>query len=99
MKSKILIIVYVPMIEKEYDMYIPVVKKIGTVKNLIIKIVEEESEGTFINDNTKKLYDKLSGELLDDNQFVKGSIIKNGSKLILYWVRKWKYANNSYKKR
>ncbi len=84
MKSKILIIVYVPMIEKEYDMYIPVVKKIGTVKNLIIKIVEEESEGTFINDNTKKLYDKLSGELLDDNQFVKGSIIKNGSKLILY---------------
>ena len=40
MKNKILIIVYVPMIEEEYDIYIPVVKKVGTVKNLIIKIIK-----------------------------------------------------------
>ena len=40
MQNKILVIVYVPMIEKEFDIYIPTVKKIGTIKNLIIKIVE-----------------------------------------------------------
>ena len=39
---------------------------------------------TFIDDNCKKLYDKLTGELIDDNQFVRKSTIKNGSKLILY---------------
>ena len=84
MQNKILVIVYVPMIEREFDVYIPIVKKVGTVKNLIIKIVEENSDGIFVNDNTKHLYDKLSGEKIDDQLFVKESIIKNGSKLILY---------------
>ena len=84
MKNKILVIVYVPLIEKEFDMYIPIVKKVGTVKNLIIKIVEDGSEGTFVNDNCKNLYDKLTGEKIDDQLFVKDSLIKNGSKLILY---------------
>ena len=84
MKNKLLVIVYVPLIEKELDVYIPIVKKVGTVKNLIIKVVEESSEGTFVNDGCKNLYDKLTGNKIDDNQFVKESIIKNGSKLILY---------------
>ncbi len=84
MKSKILVIIYVPLIEKEFDMYIPVVKKVGTIKNLIIKIVEEESEGIFVNDNCKSLYDKITGEKIDDQIYVKESSIKNGSKLILY---------------
>ena len=84
MQNKILVIVYVPMIEREFDVYIPIVKKVGTVKNLIIKIVEENSDGIFVNDNCKNLYDKLSGEKIDDQLFVKESIIKNGSKLILY---------------
>ena len=84
MKNKLLVIVYVPLIEKEFDMYIPSVKRVGSIKNLIIKIVEEDSDGTFVSDGTKNLYDKLSGNKIDDNQFVKESIIKNGSKLILY---------------
>ncbi len=84
MKNKVYIMVYVPIIEKEFDIYIPIVKKVGTVKNLIIKIVEEASEGTFINDNCKYLYDKFTGEKINDEEFVKNSIIKNGSKLILY---------------
>lgn len=84
MNNKLYVIVYVPLIEKEFDLYIPIVKKVGTVKNLIIKIVEDGSEGTFVNDNCKNLYDKLTGEKIDDQLFVKDSLIKNGSKLILY---------------
>lgn len=84
MKNKILVIVYVPLIELEFNIYIPLVKKVGTIKNLIIKIVEESSDGTFINDGCKSLYDKLTGEQIDDNQFVKNSNIKNGTKLVLY---------------
>ncbi len=84
MKNKMLVIVYVPLIEKEFDVYIPIVKKVGTVKNLIIKIVEEVSEGTFVDDGCKRLYDKLTGELCDEQQFVKFSNIRNGSKLVLY---------------
>ena len=84
MKNKILVLVYVPIIEKEFNIYIPLAKKVGTIKNLIIKIVEENSDGVFKNDNCKYLYDKISGEQIDDNLFVKNSIIENGTKLILY---------------
>ncbi len=84
MKGKILVIVYVPLIEKDFDIYIPTIKKVGTIKNLIIKVVEEQSEGTFVNDGCKNLYDKLTGEKIDDQLFVRYSNIKNGSKLVLY---------------
>ena len=84
MKNKILVIVYVPMLEKSFDIYIPIVKKVGTIKNLIIKIIEESSEGIFINDNCKYLYDKNTGEIIDDDQYVKNSGLQNGTKLILY---------------
>lgn len=76
--------VYVPLIDKEFDVYIPTVKKIGTVKNLIIKMIEENSDGVFVNDGCKFLYDKITGEKQDDNQFVRYSNIKNGTKLVLY---------------
>ena len=34
-KNKILIELSIPLIEKNYDLYIPINKKIGTVKKLI----------------------------------------------------------------
>ena len=84
MKSKILVLVYVPMLEKVFDIYIPVIKKVGVVKSLIIKIIEENTDGNFVNDGCKFLYDKLSGQKLSDDQFVKNCGIQNGTKLILY---------------
>lgn len=84
MKNKILIIVSVPLIEKTFDLYIPTVRKVGTIKNLIIKIVEKNSDGIFVNDGCKFLYDKVTGERIDEQQFVKYSNIKSGSKLVLY---------------
>ncbi len=84
MQNKVLVIVTVPLIEEEYNLYIPVTKKIGTIKNLIIKIVEENSENNFKDDGCKNLYDKVTGEKIDEQQFVKYSTIKNGTRLILY---------------
>jgi len=84
MKNKVYVVISVPMIEQEFDMYVPVVKKIGSIKSLIIKIVEEESDYNFTDDGCKHLYDKLTGDMLDDNEFVKYSKIRNGTKLILY---------------
>ena len=84
MNNKILVIVYVPMIEKSFDMYIPVVRRIGSVKKLIVKIVEESSDGAFVDDGCKHLYYKSNGVALDENQYVKQSDIKNGTRLVLY---------------
>lgn len=84
MKNKILVNVFVPMIEEEYDIYIPTVKRVGTIKNLIVNLVAEQSENAFVNDGCKCLYDKITGEKIEEQQFVKDSNLKNGSKLILY---------------
>ena len=84
MKNKLLIIVSVPLLGEEYEMYIPVVKKVGLIKKMIIKIIEESSGGAFKDDGYKSLYDKATGERIHDEVFVKNSVIRNGSKLILY---------------
>ncbi len=84
MKNKIYVVVSVPLIEQEFDMYIPEVKKVGAIKNLVIQIVEEQSDYNFVDDGCKHFYDKITGEEIDDNEFVRYSKIKNGSRLILY---------------
>ena len=84
MKNKLLITVYVPMIEREFDIYIPIVQKVGVIKKMIGKIVEEDTDSVFEYNENKHLYDKSTGEMINENEFVKFSIIKNGSRLILY---------------
>ena len=84
MKSKVYVIVTVPMIEQDFEIYLPTVKKVGSVKSLILQIVEEQSDQNFVDDGCKHLYYKNTGEMIDDNQFVKYSDIKNGTRLLLY---------------
>lgn len=84
MKNKIYVVVSVPMIEQDFDMYLPIVKKVGSIKSLIIKIVEEQSDQNFLDDGCKHLYYKSTGEKIEDNEFLKYSQIKNGTRLILY---------------
>lgn len=81
--NKILVLVYIPSIEQEYDIYIPINKKIGTIKNTIINSVLELSEGNLKNIDNLRLYDKETSIIFDNNIIVKNSGIKNGSKLIL----------------
>ncbi len=84
MNSKIYVVVTVPMLEKNIDLYIPTTKKVGTIKNLIVQIIEEESNQAFIDDHTSCLYDQETGEKINEEEYVKESKIRNGSKLILY---------------
>lgn len=79
--NKILVIVYVPILETKYDIYIPINKKIGTIKNSIIDSIEELNYDK--NIRKLKLYDKDSSMLYNNNIFVKESGIVNGTKLIL----------------
>ena len=73
--NKILVLVYIPEIEQEYDVYIPINKKIGTIKKYLISSVEEFNDGNVSNIENFKIY--------DNNTYVRDSGIKNGTKLIL----------------
>ncbi len=81
--NKLLIKVYVPYIAEECDVFIPINKKIGTIKILLINAIKEIAECSELNINTLKIYDKITGKKLDNNILVKDSNLENGSKLIL----------------
>ncbi len=82
-RNKILITLYVPLIEKKYDLYIPINKKVGTVKKLIEESLIEITENGYIIIPETNFYSKETGELYDVNKNVRDTDLKNGSKVIL----------------
>lgn len=82
--NKYLITIIVPIVELEYDLYIPNNKKIGTVKHLILESLCELSNNSF---NKKidevRMVDRDSGNEFDNDMYVKDSEIRNGSKIII----------------
>ena len=81
--NKILICVYVPIIEKEFDVYIPVNKKVGYVKKLLIKSISELSDNIFKMNNNVIVSNKLTSNVYNDNDYIIDTDIRNGSKLVI----------------
>lgn len=82
-KNKILICLYIPLIEKKYDLYIPINKKVGTIKNLIEEGLLEITENDYVISSETNFYSKDTGQVYDVNQTVKDTDLKNGSRIIL----------------
>ena len=83
MKNKILIQVEVPMIEKTYDLYIPVNKKVGTIKRLIEEAVQEITDNEYEPSESTNFSSKETGMIYDVNHTVRDTDLKNGSRIIL----------------
>lgn len=83
MKNKILVEVEVPMIEKTYDLYIPVNKKVGTIKRLIEEGLSEITNNSYKPSETTNFFSKETGMIYDVNQNVRDTDLKNGSRIIL----------------
>jgi len=81
--DKILVKVYVPMIEKIYDIWIPSHKRIYNVVYLLIKAINELNDGTYRPTKMPMLYDKITGEIYDVNVSIKESTIRSGTELVL----------------
>lgn len=81
--NKILVQLSLPLLEKEYDLFLPINKRVGTVKQLIEKSLSESNDINYsIKENTN-LYSKDTGKPYDVQLLIKDTDIKNGSKLIL----------------
>ena len=81
--NKILIKLYVPYIDEEYDVLIPINKKVGTIKKILINTVYELSECSIDNPQNLRVYDKTTGMAFENDIYVRDSTIKNGTKIIL----------------
>ncbi len=82
--NKYLVTIIVPQIEVEFDIYIPNNKKVGTIKENILKQVNDISNGSF-NKSLKeiRMLDREIGIEYDNNIYVKDSKIRNGTKLVI----------------
>ena len=81
--NKILVNVYVPSLEENYDFWIPINKKIYKIILLLIKIINESSGDYYRPTTMPLLYDKLTAKPYDINMTVKDNQIGNGTEMIL----------------
>ena len=82
-KNKILIELEIPLVERRYDMFIPINKKIGTIKKLTEQALIELTDGAYIPKEESNFYSKETGEIYDINNTVRDTDLKNGSRIIL----------------
>lgn len=81
--NKVLVFVYVPLIEQEYNLFIPVNRKIGLIKKILGNSIIELSDGNYQVNDCINLYNKTTNRIYDDNMYVMDTDIRNGTKLIL----------------
>ena len=83
MKNKILLLVDVPEIEKRYEVFVPINKRIGSVILLLTKAVNELSDGAFPLKNNAVFYHGSNGSLYEIDALVKDTNLENGTVVIL----------------
>lgn len=81
--NKVLVKLYVPILEEEYEIWIPLNKRIINVIKLLMKSVSELSGGEYAPDKLPLLYDRATGMPFDVNSIVNDTSIRNGSEVIL----------------
>lgn len=81
--DKILVKVYVPMLEKIYDVWIPSHKRIYNVIDLLIKAVNELNDNCYKPNKMPMLYDKITAKAYDINLSVKESTMRSGTEIVL----------------
>lgn len=82
-KNKILIELEIPLIEKKYDLFVPINKKVGTIKKLIEESLVEITENAYqITENTN-FYSKDTGMIYNVNDTIRDTDLRNGSRIIL----------------
>lgn len=83
MKNKVLVKVIVPEIDKSFDMYLPINRKIGNIINLINKYIFELTNGEFALSHSNKLYNSITNEKYLPDILLANTNIRNGTILVL----------------
>lgn len=81
--EKILIEVFVPAIEKTFDVYIPPTLKMHEVEMLLSSAISELSSGYFAKSPDTVLCERKNGIIIDINKSASELGLQNGSNLML----------------
>ena len=83
MNNKVLVKVSLPVIEEQYEVWLPLNKRIYNIIVLIIKGVNDLREENYQSEDIPILYNKLTGNHYDLNDRIQDTDIRNGTELIL----------------
>lgn len=83
MTNEILVRLYVPMLDEQYDIWIPVNKRVHTIIKLFVEAIKDLTKGYYVPNKLPKLYDKTTAKAFDMNLKIIDTDIRNGSELIL----------------
>lgn len=81
--DKILVNVFVPVIEETFEVWLPLNKAIGDVILLLCKSINELTGGGYMPSEMPGLYDKTTAQQLDVYLTVREAELKNRAELIL----------------
>ena len=81
--NRIIVKLYVPLIEKQYDVWIPINKNIYQTIQSFIKGINSLNQIEYDTTKFPKLYKKSTAEPYDLNAVIIDTDIRNGSELIL----------------
>ena len=83
MSNKVLIKLYVPTLGETFDIFIPVNEMIWRVNRLIVKLVSDMSEGSFIVDKDYAMINMDTGKIYDNNDIIINTDIRNATRILL----------------
>lgn len=81
--NKILVTFYVPTIDEEYNLFIPINLKLSDALKLIQQAIFDLSGEYYVINSNAVLIDSLEGKIINSNNIVKFSGLRNGSKVML----------------
>ena len=82
--NKYLIKILVPELEIDFDIYIPNNKKVGTIKEQILKSIKDITNGTYDKAmNDVRMIDREYGIEYDNNLYIKDTKIRNCTILVI----------------
>ena len=81
--DKVLVVLYVPALEKKYDIWIPANKRVYNIIKSLVKAVNEMNDNSFTTNSMPLLYDKTTAKPYDINLTIKETEIRNGTELVL----------------
>ena len=83
MKNKVLVSLSIPEIDKKFDVYLPINKKIGNIINLLNKSIYELTDGELMLSAANSLFNATTKEKYESDILLANTNIRNGTELIL----------------
>lgn len=81
--DKILVEVYVPVLEKSYDFFIPLQSQMSEVLELMKRGIVDLTDGDYVSNDDTFVCHKDNGAIININKSVVELGLKNGSRLML----------------